>query len=179
MTEALRNLFSHCSGSSSLAPLSWAFWPQAEFSLKDGEHTCDTRSPAAALVVGGTQCQDLALSPQWSQDPSLCDGILTSPSPPVLQQEAGPMDASTGSQQIGRELPLPSHLHLGCLQIHQHQATLWTIAHQAPLSVGFSRQEYWSELPFPSPGDLPSPGVEPMSPALAGRVFTTEPPGKP
>ena len=42
----------------------------------------------------------------------------------------------------------------------------WTIAHQAPLSMGFSRQEYWSDLPFPSPVDLPDPGIEPRSPAL-------------
>ena len=53
------------------------------------------------------------------------------------------------------------------------------IARQAPLSVGFSRQEYWSGLPFPPPGDLPDPGIEPRSPAVAGRFFTTEPPGKP
>ena len=45
--------------------------------------------------------------------------------------------------------------------------------------MGFSRQEYWSGLPFPSPGDLPDPGTEPRSPALAGGFFTTEPPGKP
>ena len=45
--------------------------------------------------------------------------------------------------------------------------------------MGFPRQEYWSGLPFPSPGDLPNPGIEPLSPALAGRFFTTEPPGKP
>ena len=45
-------------------------------------------------------------------------------------------------------------------------ATPWTVAHQAPLSVGFSRQEHWSGLPFPSPGDLPDPGIEPRSPAL-------------
>ena len=57
--------------------------------------------------------------------------------------------------------------------------TLWTAALQAPLSMGFSRQEYWSGLPFPSPGDLPDPGIKPMSPALAGRFFTTAPPGKP
>ena len=44
--------------------------------------------------------------------------------------------------------------------------TLWTVARQAPLSMGFSRQEYWSGLPFPSPGDLPNPGAEPRSPAL-------------
>ena len=52
-------------------------------------------------------------------------------------------------------------------------------SHQTPLSVGFSRQEYWSELPFPSLGDLPAPGVESVSPTLAGRFFTLEPPGKP
>ena len=55
----------------------------------------------------------------------------------------------------------------------------WTIAHQAPLSVRFSRQEYWSGLPFPSPGDLPDPGIEPTSLALAGGFFTTAPPGMP
>ena len=54
--------------------------------------------------------------------------------------------------------------------------TLWTVARQAPLSMGFSRQEYWSGLPFPTPGDLPDPGIKPASlrsPALAGRFFTT------
>ena len=45
--------------------------------------------------------------------------------------------------------------------------------------MGFLRQEYWSRLPFPSPGDLPNPGIEPISPGLVGRFFTTEPPGKP
>jgi len=55
--------------------------------------------------------------------------------------------------------------------------TSWTIDHQASLSMGFSRQEDWSELPFSSPGDYPDPGMEPVSPA--GRFFTTEPPGKP
>ena len=58
-------------------------------------------------------------------------------------------------------------------------ATSWTVAHQAPLSMIFSRQEYWSGLPFPSPGDLPNPGIEPAYPALAGGFFTTELPGKP
>ena len=57
--------------------------------------------------------------------------------------------------------------------------TPWTGACQAPLSMGFSRQEYWSGLPFPPPGDLPAPGVEPeslMSPARAGSYFTPVPP---
>ena len=55
----------------------------------------------------------------------------------------------------------------------------WTVDHQAPLSMDFSRQEYWSGLPFLPPGHLPYPGIEPASPALAGRFFTTQPPGKP
>ena len=58
-------------------------------------------------------------------------------------------------------------------------ATPWTVAHQAPLSMGFSRQEYWSWLPFPSPGDLPDPGIEPLSTALAGGFFIAEPSRKP
>ena len=59
--------------------------------------------------------------------------------------------------------------------------TPWTVAHQAPLSMGFFRQAYWSGLAFPMPGGLPNIESEPTSPALAGGVFTTlpEPPGKP
>ena len=58
-------------------------------------------------------------------------------------------------------------------------ATPWTIAYQAPPSMGFSRQEYWSGLLFPSPGDLPNPGIKPRSPALEADALTSEPPGKP
>ena len=58
-------------------------------------------------------------------------------------------------------------------------ATLYTVAYQAPPSMGFSRQEYWSGLPCPSPGDLPNPGIEPRSPALEADTLTSEPPGKP
>ena len=54
-----------------------------------------------------------------------------------------------------------------------------TVAHQVLLSTGFSRQEYWSSLPFPTLGDLPDLGIQPVSPELAGRFFTTMPPGKP
>ena len=69
-----------------------------------------------------------------------------------------------------------------CVQLF---ATLWTVAHQAPLSMGFSRQEYWSGLPFPPPGDLLNPGIKlvscasPESLALVGRILITGPPGKP
>ena len=68
---------------------------------------------------------------------------------------------------------------LSCVQLF---ITPWTVALQAPLSLGFPRQEYWSGLPLPSPGDLPDPGIEPAflaSSALAGGFFTTEPSGKP
>ena len=57
--------------------------------------------------------------------------------------------------------------------------TPWTAALLAPLSMEFTRQEYWSGLPFPSSGNLPDPGIEPVSPALAGRFFTAEPLGSP
>ena len=55
----------------------------------------------------------------------------------------------------------------------------WAVAHQAPPSMGFSRQEYWSGLPLPSPGDLPDPGIEPRSPALQADALTSAPPGNP
>ena len=67
-----------------------------------------------------------------------------------------------------------------CVLSHvQLFATPWTVAHQVSLSVGFPRQEHWSGLPFPSPGDLLDPGMEPMFPALAGGFFITEPSRKP
>ena len=63
-----------------------------------------------------------------------------------------------------------------CVQLF---STLWIIAHQVPLSMGSSRQEYWSGLPFPSPRNLHNPGIEPMSPALQADSLPSEPPGKP
>ena len=69
-----------------------------------------------------------------------------------------------------------------CVQLLNHDrlfATSWTVDCQAPLSVGFPSQEYWSGLSCPTPGDLPNPGIKPMSLALTGGFFTTEPPGKP
>ena len=58
-------------------------------------------------------------------------------------------------------------------------ATPWTVAYQAPQSMEFSRQEYWSGVPLPSPGDLPNPGTELESPALQADTLASEPPGKP
>ena len=75
------------------------------------------------------------------------------------------------------------YLRLGmCLnEVAQSCPTLcnpWTIAYQAPPSLGFSRQKYWRGLPFPSPGDLPNPGIEPWSPILQADALPSEPPGK-
>ena len=65
------------------------------------------------------------------------------------------------------------------LSFVQPFAPPWTIAYQVPLSVKFSKQGYWSGLPFPPPGDHPDPGIKSASPALAGRFFTIIPPAKP
>ena len=76
-------------------------------------------------------------------------------------------EASSGPIEEN-EMKLLSHIQLF--------ATPWTVAYQAP-SMGFSRQEYWSGLPFPSPGDLPNPGIEPGSPTLQADALPSEPPG--
>ena len=68
---------------------------------------------------------------------------------------------------------------LSCFSCVPLFVRLWTVAHQAPLLVGFSRQEYWSGLPCPPPGDLPKPGIEPGSPVLQEDSLPTELPGKP
>ena len=70
-------------------------------------------------------------------------------------------------------------VHAKLLSRVQLFVTPWTVTHQAPLSKGFSRQEYWSGLPCPSPGDLPNPGVKPVSLALQVDSSPPEPPGKP
>ena len=72
-------------------------------------------------------------------------------------------------------------LILACLiaSAMSDSAKVWTSACQVPLSMGFSRQEYWSRQPFPSPGDLPDPGVKPGSPTLEADSLRSEPPGKP
>ena len=66
-------------------------------------------------------------------------------------------------------------MSLSCVQLF---ATPWSVACQAPPSMGFSRQEYWSRLPFPSPGDLPNAGIKPQSPTLQADSLPSEPPGK-
>ena len=75
------------------------------------------------------------------------------------------------------DFPLKRIYFVHACSVMSNSGTAWTGASQAPLSMGFSRQEYWSGLPFSSPGDLPDPGLEPASSVLASEFFTTEPPG--
>ena len=103
-----------------------------------------------------------------------------------------PPDGPHPSPSFHRLQPFPfSRASLGptcvCVCVYAHSyarsvmsdsfVTPWTVAHKALLSMGFSRQEYWSGLSFPSPGDPPDTGMEPVPPALAGGFFTTELPG--
>ena len=76
-------------------------------------------------------------------------------------------------------LPYISHMKVKVKSLSRFQlfATPWTVAYQASQSIGFSRQEYWSGLPLPSPGDLPDPGIEPRSPTLEAGALTSEPSG--
>ena len=81
-----------------------------------------------------------------------------------------------------QQASFPLYLQCVCVRVSQSCPTLvtpWTIAHQAPLSMKFFRQEHWSELPLSSAGDLPNPGMEPRYPALQADSLPSEPPGKP
>ena len=95
------------------------------------------------------------------------------------------MCGSTLTRSITGDRYFTVLFHTTCcveLSMGSNSVTPWTVAHQAFLSMRFSRQEYWSGLPFPTPWDLPNPRIKPSSPAspaLAGRFFTTEPPRKP
>ena len=85
------------------------------------------------------------------------------------------MNLFAGSQRISNSLVMEFTIHAKSLSHVQLFVTPWTVAHQAPLSRGFSRQEHWSGLPCPPPGDLTDTGMEPVclkSPALSGRCFT-------
>ena len=90
------------------------------------------------------------------------------PRAPEAPREAHIKNANSSARSWAQSL---SHV--------QFFATPRTVAHQAPLSMGFSKKKYWSGVPFPPPGDLPNPGVEPMSPALQVDSLLSEPPQKP
>ena len=80
---------------------------------------------------------------------------------------------------MSRQLKYKYKVKVKSLSRVQFFATQWTIAHQVPPSMGFSRQEYWSGLPILSPGDLYDPGIKPRSPTFQAGALTSEPPGKP
>ena len=123
------------------------------------------------------------LHPLWSASPKLSqEGPAHSSKQEgrALDQVLPLTSAWTSAQGCGVcTVRPPVCAHVFSRSVVFDSETLWTVACQAPLSIGFSRQEYWSELPFIPPGDLPDPGIEPVSPAKAGGFFTTEPPGKP
>ena len=104
-----------------------------------------------------------------------------------LGKETCPLSPTPIPSSLFSQPPVPNQLliyflslHVCCVQSRLTlAATLWTVAHQAFLSMGFPRQEYRSELPFPSPGDLPDLRMESTSSALVSRFFTTEPQRKP
>ena len=121
----------------------------------------------------------------WAQRWCLWSQLRTSPFSDMLYVQA-PLSGKlslycTDWKEIEPESLLLIHLKGCSCLVAQLYPTLWTsctVACQALLSMGFSRQEYWSGLPFSSPRDLPNPGTESMSPALAGGFFTAEPPGR-
>ena len=96
-------------------------------------------------------------------DSSLC---LRSPFSPWMRECFCRIVEAVRSKCGILALRLSQRFVIYCCSVMSDSAASWTVARQAPLSMGFSRQEYWSGLPFPSPGDLPNPGIEPISPAL-------------
>ena len=118
------------------------------------------------------RCLEGAVS-HWTQGGggSKCDAPGKGHQPPL--GECLPANFSTG-----HDFHLTEKSLFSC-SVMSNSVTPWTVACQAPLSMGFPRQEYWSGLPFSPPGDLPDPGIKPASPALAGDFFTTQPSGKP
>ena len=113
----------------------------------------------------------------WSELPCPPPGYLPNPGIELVSLTHPALAGGFFATSATWEAPKMVVLMLSHVQLF---VTPWTVAQQAPLSKGFSRQEYWSGLP--TPGDLPDPRIEPMSPAasaLAGGFFTTEPPGKP
>ena len=123
-----------------------------QLSGKGSQHTT-TAFPASA----GSFCPACPLLRAWERQLSSLEAI------------------SSGGTFLPSPASFPGGLSWVC-SVVPDSATLWTAASQAPLSLGFSKQEYWSGLPFPPPGDLPDPGIELLSlssPALAGGFFTT------
>ena len=135
-------------------------YPSSNFNLK----------PTVSNAVGYfIVVESLAAAKSLQSCLTLCDPIDGSPPgspiPGILQAKTLQWVAISFSNAWKWKVKVKSLSRVRLL------ATPWTVAHQAPLSMGFPRQEYWSGLPRPSPGDLPDPGIEPTSPALAGGFF--------
>ena len=105
------------------------------------------------------------------KDPEERRGLEYNQSPQCLSRAMSHGGQGPSSSKKRKKMKSFSHVRLF--------ASPWTVACQAPPSIGFSRQEYWSGLSFPSPGDLPDPGIEPGSPALHANFLPSEPPGSP
>ena len=116
-----------------------------------------------------------SLCPPGDPSSALMLGAVWSGAPPALQPGEHLLPRAAQTRPLLCRLGLP---HVCVLSHVQLFATPWTVVRQAPLSTGFSRQEYWSWLHFLLQGNLPNQGSNLASPALAGRVFTTAPPGK-
>ena len=101
--------------------------------------------------------------------------ILSAPWEACMQDKKQKLEPDM-EQWTGSKLGKVKVKSLSCVWFF---AIPWTVAYQAPPSMGFSKQECWSGLPFPSPGDLPNPGIEPRSPELQADALPSEPPGKP
>ena len=126
------------------------------------------------------------LTLQWTV---LCQALLSMDSPGKNTRVGchAPLQGIFLTQGL-TELQIYKEIELGLVKeesesvicsVMSNSVIPWTIAHQAPLGMEFSRQEYWSGLPFPSPGDLPNRGIEPRSPALQADSLLSEPQGKP
>ena len=143
-------------------------------------------APSCPTLCDPMDCSPLSSSVHGDA-PEYWSG-LSFPSPGDLPDPGiKPESLELQADSLPSELPGKPHvsnnnsLHLLCAQMLSHVwllVTPWTIARQALLSMGFSRQEYWSGFPFPPPGELPDSGIEPGSPALQAGCLTTEPPGK-
>ena len=182
-------------------PLWWAPGPQASVGAACGlSSSCGSGALEHSLNSCGTQAsllQGMWGLPRWglkSVSPALAGGFFTTEPPGKPLQVLSCLIFKTRTlnnlpknyQLVCRQAQIQTQINLilkpykvkvkvKSLSRVQLFATPWTVAHQAPPSMGFSRQEYWSGLPFPSPGDL----LEPRSPALQADTLTSEPPGKP
>ena len=116
----------------------------------------------------------------WATVQGAAESDMTEPlstHAPMQGNSVCAIDISSDARNF--HLSTPTKVKVKSLSRVRLFATPWTVAYQAPLSMRFSRQEYWSGLPFPSPGDLCYPGIESGSPALEADALTSEPPGKP